>query len=149
MSDRHQVPSNNFSQVTSLDSSVREIFHKVDPDEAFWLADMNRPRESLSMWEERLPAIKLFYAMKCCDEPNLLRLIADHGCGFDCASKDEIARILALGVTPDRIVFSHPIKSRESLRFAKSIESSDSFTTPSKSSTKSCDIFLKPKCSSG
>jgi ornithine decarboxylase len=115
----HQVPLNNFSQITSIDSAVREIQREINPDEAFWIADMNRPRESLSMWKGQLHGIKLFYAMKCCDEPNLLYLVADHGCGFDCASKDEISRILALGVTPDRIVFSHPIKSRESLRFAK------------------------------
>jgi ornithine decarboxylase len=115
----HRVPLNNFSQVTSLDSSVREVRRELDPDEAFWIADMNRPRESLSMWQEQLPGIKLFYAMKCCDEPNLLRFIANSGCGFDCASKDEISRILTLGVPPNRIVFSHPIKSRESLRFAK------------------------------
>jgi ornithine decarboxylase len=115
----HVAPLNNFSRVSSLDMVVRTVQQKLDPDEAFWVADMNRPRESLSMWREQLPNIRVFYAMKCCDEPNLLRFLADNGCGFDCASKSEIARILDLGVDPERIVFSHPIKTREALRFAK------------------------------
>jgi ornithine decarboxylase len=115
----HIPPQYNFSQVSCLEQAVRDIQHGLDPDEAFWVADLNRPRESLSMWEEHLPHIKVFYAMKCCDEPNLLRFVADRGCGFDCASKDEIGRILSLGVDPQRIVFSHPIKSCQALRYAK------------------------------
>ena len=56
------------------ESKIRE---KLDEDEAFWVADLNRPRESISLWEEHLPDIKPFYAMKCCDEPNLLKFLAD------------------------------------------------------------------------
>jgi ornithine decarboxylase len=118
MSDHHYiVPS--FSPISSLDSAVLQIQRDVDPDEAFWVGDLNRARESLSLWGKHLPDVKLFYAMKCCDEPNLLRFIADRGCGFDCASQNEISRILALGVEPERIVFSHPIKSIAAIRYAK------------------------------
>jgi len=115
----HISPPNNFSIVSSLDAKVQAIQREIDSDEAFWVGDLNRPRESLSLWEDNLPSVKLFYAMKCCDEPNLLRFLAERGCGFDCASQDEMSRILALGVEPERIVFSHPIKNVAALRYAK------------------------------
>jgi ornithine decarboxylase len=115
----HKAPQNNFSIVSCLDWKVQTVQRELGDDVGFWIADMNRPRESLSLWTDNLPSVKLFYAIKCCDEPNLLRFLADSGCGFDCASQDELARILALGVESDRIVFSHPIKNRAALRYAK------------------------------
>jgi ornithine decarboxylase len=115
----HTGPANNYSQVTSVESTVRSIQERLDDDEAFWVADLNRPRESLDLWSDHLPSVKVFYAVKCCDEPSLLRFLADRGVGFDCASKEEIAQILALNVEANRIVFSHPIKSIAALRYAK------------------------------
>jgi ornithine decarboxylase len=105
--------------ILTRDREVRQILEHVDEDEAFWVADMNRPRESLSLWDDHLPTVKRFYAMKCCDEPSLLSFLAARGIGFDCASEHEIMQILALGVDPSRIVFSHPIKSVSALRDAK------------------------------
>lgn len=115
----HKAPSNNYSQVLSLDSNVQSAMDRLDPDQAFWIADLNRVRESMSLWEEHLSDVKPYYAMKCCDEPNLLKFLADRGYGFDCASKHEIETILALGVDPTKIVFSHPLKSVAALRYAK------------------------------
>jgi ornithine decarboxylase len=80
--------------VSSLDSKVQAALRELDGDVAFWIADVNRPRESLSLWADNLPSVKPFYAMKCCDEPNVLRFLADGGCGFDCASPDEIPLVL-------------------------------------------------------
>ncbi|OHT14816.1 Pyridoxal-dependent decarboxylase, pyridoxal binding domain containing protein [Tritrichomonas foetus] len=115
----HVAPSNNFSIVDSVDKNVQNILNKIDEDQAFWVGDLNRPRESLSLWEENLPDIKPYYAIKCCDEPNLLQFLADRGIGFDCASKDEIQRMIKHGVDPSKIVFSHPLKSIAALRYAK------------------------------
>jgi ornithine decarboxylase len=115
----HASPLHNFSIVSVLDAKVRHILERVDKDEAFWVADMNRPRESLSLWADHLPTVKPFYAVKCCDEPALLSFLAGRGIGFDCASQREISQILALGVDASRIVFSHPIKSIAALGYAK------------------------------
>ena len=49
---------------------------------------------------------------------HLLRLLADLGLGFDCASSGEIQMVLDLGVHPSRIVFSQPCKSMSALRMA-------------------------------
>ena len=38
-------------------------------------------------WEESLPSVHPFYAVKCNNDPVLLQTLARLGCGFDCASK--------------------------------------------------------------
>ena len=40
----------------------------------------------------------------------LLRVLAELGAGFDCASTAEVAAVLALGVSPERIVFANACK---------------------------------------
>jgi ornithine decarboxylase len=57
--------------------------------------------------------------MKCCNEPNLLEYFAKNEIGFDCASQDEIEKMIGFGVDPSKIIFSHPIKNIASLKFAK------------------------------
>ena len=49
----------------------------------------------------------------------MLRLLADLGTGFDCASKAEIEIILNLGVDPSRIVYAQPCKTKSYIRFAQ------------------------------
>ena len=48
--------------------------------------------------------------MKCNTDPLLLQLFAALGGGFDCASKNEIATILDLGVDPSRIIYAQTCK---------------------------------------
>jgi hypothetical protein len=73
----NHTPINNFNQITELDERVREIQKDIDSDEAVWIADMNRPRESLNLWKNHLPKVKIFYAMNmCCDESSLLEFVA-------------------------------------------------------------------------
>ena len=49
-------------------------------------------------------------AVKCNSDPLLLRTFAALGGGFDCASKNEIATVLDLGVDPSRIIYAHTCK---------------------------------------
>uniref|UniRef100_A0A182JIR5 ornithine decarboxylase n=1 Tax=Anopheles atroparvus TaxID=41427 RepID=A0A182JIR5_ANOAO len=70
-------------------------------------------------WLQTMPRVTPFYAVKCNDDPAILATLACLGTGFDCASEAEMRTILALGVSPDRILFAHPIKSREALAFAR------------------------------
>lgn len=46
-------------------------------------------------------------------------MLASLQMGFGCASLRELQTVLALGVKPSSIVFSHPCKSVSSLRFAR------------------------------
>lgn len=57
-------------------------------------------------------------AVKCNPDPEVLRLLAALGTGFDCASKAEIEQVLKLGVEPSRIIYAQPCKTKSYVRFA-------------------------------
>jgi len=57
-------------------------------------------------------------AVKCNPDPEVLRLLAGLGTGFDCASKAEIEQVLRLGVPPERIIYAQPCKTKSFIRYA-------------------------------
>lgn len=58
-------------------------------------------------------------AVKCNPDPYVIRLLAALGTGFDCASNNEIAQILAIGgVDPSRIIYANPCKAASFIRNA-------------------------------
>lgn len=59
--------------------------------------------------------------MKCNSDPTLLKLLADLGTGFDCASIEEMRAVLRHGVDPTRIIFANPCKSPVSLLYARQV----------------------------
>lgn len=70
-------------------------------------------------WQQSLPNVAPFYAVKCNSHPAILRLLVALGCGFDCASKNELETVIGLGATADRIVYANPNKSVGSILYAK------------------------------
>ena len=58
-----------------------------------------------------------FLAVKCNPDPQLLRLLASLGTGFDCASKTEIEQVLNLGVSPERVIYAQPCKTNSYVRY--------------------------------
>jgi len=69
-------------------------------------------------WKRFLPEIEPFYAVKCNPDPFVLRLLAAIGTGFDCASNAEIAQVLLLNVSPERIIFANPCKAASFIKSA-------------------------------
>ena len=59
-------------------------------------------------------------AVKCNPDPKVIRLLASLGTGFDCASKAEIDQVLAAGVSPDRIIYAQPCKTKSYIKHAAS-----------------------------
>ena len=60
----------------------------------------------------------IFIAVKCNDSLAVLEVLTALGTGFDCASKAEINKVLALGVNPNRIIFANPAKPSSHIRYA-------------------------------
>lgn len=58
------------------------------------------------------------YAMKANSNLAVLQTFARAGCGFDIVSGGELARVLAAGVSADRVVFSGVGKTREEMQAA-------------------------------
>lgn len=66
-----------------------------------------------------LPArVRLAFAVKANPHPELLRLFADLGASFDCASEGELTRVAALGLLPGRVFYAGPGKRDQELALA-------------------------------
>lgn len=60
----------------------------------------------------------MLLAVKCNPDPQVLRLLAELGLGFDCASKNEIETVLSMGVDPARVIYAQPCKTKSYVRYA-------------------------------
>lgn len=89
-----------------------------DDDDAFYILDIEDVRMKYRKWVEKIPKVTPFYAVKCNDDDEIVKTLAEAGAGFDCASKKELDQILSLGVAPERIVYSHTAKQVSHLKFA-------------------------------
>lgn len=86
-------------------------------EDTFFVADLGEVYRQHMRWKLNLPRVKPFYAVKCNPDPQLLRLLASLGTGFDCASKTEIEQVLDMGVHPDRIIYAQPCKTNSYVRY--------------------------------
>jgi ornithine decarboxylase len=66
---------------------------------------------------EGFPYAKIFYAVKANPAPEILTLLRDKGCSFDIASRYELDKVLALGVSPERVSFGNTIKKSKDIRY--------------------------------
>lgn len=103
---------------TIKQQGIRDILEKCAPD-VMTVYDTARIKLNHAAFRERLPRVTPFYATKCNPTPHVIKTLADIGASFDCASKSEIEAVAAAGVSGDRIVLAHTIKSTRTLRAAK------------------------------
>jgi ornithine decarboxylase len=93
-------------------------------ESSFFIADLGEVYRQFLRWKKNLPRIEPFYAVKCNPDPLVLRLLASLGAGFDCASKDEIGKVLALtpSVPHRNIIFANPCKANTQIRYAQQVD---------------------------
>lgn len=65
-----------------------------------------------------LGPVRVCYAVKACSNQAILALMAKEGAGADIVSGGELARALAAGIAPDKIVFSGVGKTEAELEAA-------------------------------
>jgi len=105
----------------ALRDRVESIDHELcEPgdEDTFFVADLGEVYRQHMRWKLNLPRVKPFYAVKCNPDPEVLRLLAELGTGFDCASKAEIEQVLRMGVDPARIIYAQPCKTNSYVRYA-------------------------------
>lgn len=132
--DRIQVIDTDEVDVVGIinDLTAYGTQHQEEPFYIFNLGDQIRKHQ---IWIEKMPRVIPHYAVKCNDHEVVLATLAALGASFDCASKNEIDKILSLGVTPDRIIFANPTKPKNHIRFAQ--------IAGVKTMTFDCDIELQ------
>jgi ornithine decarboxylase len=108
----------------ALHQRVTAIDHEMcDPgdEDTFFVADLGEVYRQHLRWKKNLPRVKPFYAVKCNPDPSVLRLLAQLGTGFDCASKTEIEQVLSMGLSPERIIYAQPCKTNSYVRYVKNV----------------------------
>lgn len=104
-----------------LRETIRSYLHEKDEgfDDPFYIIDLNKVIEQYNKWQQKLPNIKPYFAIKSNPDLKIIRLLSQLGCNFDCASKSEIATILNIVDDPKRIIFANPCKISSHIAYAR------------------------------
>ncbi|KAK7583976.1 hypothetical protein V9T40_004939 [Parthenolecanium corni] len=97
---------------------IRNITESGFQEDAFYIFDVQDLIQKYNNWKEKLPGVVPYYAVKCNDHVSVLKTLSLLGVGFDCASKEEIKKILSIGVDATRIIFANPAKPASHMRYA-------------------------------
>ncbi len=82
------------------------------------VVDLDAVAGAFDALRRALPEADVHYAVKANPAPEILRILAARGSGFDAASPDEIDRCLATGAPADRISYGNTIKKEADIRHA-------------------------------
>lgn len=97
---------------------IEELCANGPREEPLYIANVDDIVNKHKNWIAKMPRVSPFYAVKCNDSNIVLATLAALGTGFDCASKGEIQKVLALNVAADRIIFANPTKPASHIRYA-------------------------------
>lgn len=98
---------------------------ELDIDTPFLLIDLDKVTERFELMRSLLPSARIFYAVKANSNGTLLRHLEQLGSGFDVSSALELHEIaVTLGVSPERIIYTHPLKDDRALALIKRVRPS-------------------------
>lgn len=97
-------------KLTNRDLVEYFVDHAVGEDDAFYIVDVSEVQKAYDMWHRLLPNVHPYYAVKCNPSKAIIKILSDLGVGFDCASCDEMNRVLEITHDPSRIIFANPCK---------------------------------------
>ncbi len=74
------------------------------------VVDLDGVKKRIEELRREFEGIEIYYAVKANDHVDILRVIAREGLGFEVASSQELEKVISLGVSPDRVISSNPVK---------------------------------------
>ncbi len=89
---------------------IAEFLRTRRPEGPCLVVDLDVVRENFTTFRRAMPDSRVFYAVKANPAPEILRMLAELGSCFDCASVAEIEMAMDAGATADRISFGNTIK---------------------------------------
>ena len=105
------------------ESTLFKVLRYLDKEKIetpFLLIDSDKVREKTSMIGRYIKNSKVFYAVKANPDGDILNFLNDLKMGFEISSEGELEILSSLGVEPERIISSNPIKSLKFLKMAAS-----------------------------
>eukprot|EP00730_Choanoeca_flexa_P013864 TRINITY_DN5803_c0_g1_i1.p1 TRINITY_DN5803_c0_g1~~TRINITY_DN5803_c0_g1_i1.p1 ORF type:complete len:449 (+),score=116.78 TRINITY_DN5803_c0_g1_i1:162-1508(+) len=100
-------------------SVLQQLAQQRSEDAPFCLLDLGALHRRMELFQEHLPSVTPFYAVKCLPDPYVIKALASLGAGFDCASRAELELVLGLNVEPSHIVFANACKPASHIKFAR------------------------------
>lgn len=82
----------------------------------FVITDLTLVRKNCIEFKNTFPNIHLYYAIKAYSAPELIRAIDDVVYGYDVASLAEIITLIDMGIKPQRLLYSNPVKTADSIK---------------------------------
>jgi ornithine decarboxylase len=84
---------------------------RENPRTPVLLLDREKVREKVRLIGSRIGNSRAFYALKANADPEVARLVHGLGMGFEVASEGELALLRDIGVPPEKVISSNPVKS--------------------------------------
>lgn len=92
--------------------------------------DRSRIRSNYRDLKNALPQFRIAYAVKSNFHPEVITILREEGSHFETASLTEIEKLLGMGIKPEEIIFSNPVKPQSAivraLQYGVTIQSFDS-----------------------
>ncbi len=110
-----------FKQADDIYDIIASTLEGNVSEEAFFIVDIGKVIRQYEKWQALLPNVKPYYAVKCNPDPVILKVLADLGCNFDCASKNEIASVLNVAES-SRIIYANPCKMSGQIKYARAVD---------------------------
>src|SRR4030042_4088035 len=103
------------------ESTLFKVLRYLDKEKIetpFLLIDSDKVREKTSMIGRYIKNSKVFYAVKANPDGDILNFLNDLKMGFEISSEGDMEILSSLGIEPERIISSNPIKSLKFLKMA-------------------------------
>ena len=104
---------------TDILDIINHFLETHQSDQPFYIVNLKEVIKKINLWRDNLPQIEPFYAIKCNPDEIIIKLMSCMGLGFDCASKNEISKVISAGVNPEKIIFANPCKMIEQIKYAR------------------------------
>jgi len=115
----------------------------------FLVIDSETVKEKASLIGRSIKNSKVFYAVKANNDIKILKFLNELRLGFEISSEGELEILSSLGVEPERIISSNPIKSLKFLKIAVSYginyfsyDSADEIDKLSKHASN-CNVYVR------
>jgi ornithine decarboxylase len=102
----------------SLDFEIVRQAARQKYERPFLILDNAIVRDKLRRFRAAMPRVRPHYAVKANPDRRVVKALAQEGCGFEIASTAELDLLLSIGVDVSGVLFSNPVKSRDSIAYA-------------------------------
>jgi ornithine decarboxylase len=100
-------------------NDILKIINKHKSNEPFIIFHPNNIIKKINQWSLLLPGITPYYALKCNPDKKIIDIMKNFNMHYDCASKNEIKKILTNNIIHNKIIFANPSKNPDHIQYAK------------------------------